>query len=189
MLEVWIAVGAVLLIVIAIAVYAVATSRSLKRLSSRVDGAWGDIAAQLAAREELLPQLEARLRGFATHEDKVFAAFAEARQASSQAETPEELSAAENRVQGALRGLFAASEAYPQLQSSREFLQLQSDLVDVENRIQASRRFYNGGVREYNTKVKVFPNNLVAGPLHYEQRAFFEVADRAAISQPPRVQF
>lgn len=88
MLEVWIAVGAVLLIVIAIAVYAVATSRSLKRLSSRVDGAWGDIAAQLAAREELLPQLEARLRGFATHEDKVFAAFAEARQASSQAETP-----------------------------------------------------------------------------------------------------
>ncbi|PPG39587.1 LemA family protein [Pseudoclavibacter sp. RFBA6] len=189
MLEVWIAVGAVLLIVIAIAVYAVATSRSLKRLQARVDAAWTDITAQLVAREELLPQLESSVRTFATHEDKAFAAFDQARQASSQAETPEEVSAAENRVQGALRGLFAAAEAYPQLQASREFLQLQSDLVDVENRIQASRRFYNGGVREYNTKVKVFPNNLVAGPLHYEQRSFFEVADRAAISQPPRVQF
>ncbi|WP_424465204.1 LemA family protein [Pseudoclavibacter helvolus] len=188
-MEVWIAIGAVLLIVIAVAVFVIATSRSLKRLSSRVDTAWNDITVQLAAREELLPQLERRVRAFASHEEKTFAAFAEARQASSQAETPEEVSAAENRVQGALRGLFAASEGYPQLQSSREFLQLQSDLVEVENRIQASRRFYNGGVREYNTKVKVFPNNLVAGPLHYEQRTFFEVADRAAISQPPRVQF
>ncbi|PPG31874.1 hypothetical protein C5E10_10520 [Pseudoclavibacter sp. RFBG4] len=189
MLEVWIAVGAVLLIVIAVVVYVVATNRSLKRLSARVDGAWSDITTQLAAREELLPQLEARVRGLATHEDKVFAAFEEARAASSRAATPEEVSAAENLVQGSLRGVFAAAEAYPQLQSSREFLQLQSDLVDVENRIQASRRFYNGGVREYNTKVKVFPNNLVAGPLHFEQRTFFEVADRAAISQPPRVQF
>lgn len=100
-----------------------------------------------------------------------------------------EASVAENHLQGALRSLFAVAEAYPQLQASNNFTQLQRDLVQTEDKIQSSRRYYNGSVRELNTSIKVFPNNVVAGPFGFSEREFFDVADRAAISEPPRVQF
>ncbi len=96
---------------------------------------------------------------------------------------------AEGHMQQALRSLFAVAEAYPQLQASQNFLQLQQSIVDTEDKIQASRRFYNGGVRELNTKIKVFPNNMFARNLGFDEREFFEVVDGAAISEPPRVQF
>ena len=92
-------------------------------------------------------------------------------------------------MQAALKSIFAVAEAYPQLQASQNYLQLQGELVDTEDKIQASRRFYNGGVRELNTKIKVFPNNLFARNLGFNEREFFEVTDGAAISEPPRVQF
>jgi len=92
-------------------------------------------------------------------------------------------------MQSALRSIFAVAEAYPQLQASQNYLQLQAELVDTEDKIQASRRFYNGGVRELNTKIQVFPNNLIAKNLGFTQRDFFEVTDSAAIAEPPRVQF
>ena len=92
-------------------------------------------------------------------------------------------------MQSALKSIFADAEAYPQLQASQNFLQLQSELVDTENKIQASRRFYNGGVRQYNTKIQVFPNNVFARMMGFTQREFFEVDDVAAISEPPRIQF
>jgi LemA protein len=96
---------------------------------------------------------------------------------------------AENHVQSALKSIFAVAEAYPQLQASQNYLQLQGELVDTEDKIQASRRFYNGGVRELNTKVKTFPNTLYVRGLGFTERDFFEVADPAAIAEPPRVQF
>lgn len=92
-------------------------------------------------------------------------------------------------MQQALKSIFAVAEAYPQLQASQNFLQLQSELVDTENKIQASRRFFNGGVREYNTKLQLFPNNLFARMFGFEARDFFEVDNVAAISEPPRIQF
>ena len=92
-------------------------------------------------------------------------------------------------MQQALKSLFAVAEAYPQLQASQNFLQLQQSVVDTEDKIQASRRFYNGGVRELNTKIKVFPNNLFARNLGFTEREFFEVVDGAAIAEPPRIQF
>jgi len=92
-------------------------------------------------------------------------------------------------MQTALKSIFAVAEAYPQLQASQNFLRLQADLVDTEDKIQASRRFYNGGVREFNTKIKVFPNSLFARRLGFTERDFFEVENLAAIAEPPRVQF
>jgi LemA protein len=96
---------------------------------------------------------------------------------------------AEGHMQAALKSIFAVAEAYPQLQASQNFLQLQAELVDTEDKIQAARRFYNGGVRDLNTKIQIFPNNLFAKRLGFTDREFFEVADAAAIAEPPRVQF
>jgi LemA protein len=110
-------------------------------------------------------------------------------QLKRRAQTPAEASAAEGHMQTALKSIFAVSEAYPQLQASQNFLQLQSELVDTEDKIQAARRFYNGGVREFNTKTRTFPNTLFVKRLGFTERDFFEVAEPSAIAEPPRVQF
>jgi LemA protein len=119
----------------------------------------------------------------------VFENVTRARAETLSAQGPADASAAENHMQQALKSIFAVAEAYPQLQASQNYLQLQGELVDTEDKIQASRRFYNGGVRELNTKIKVFPNNLIAKNLGFTERDFFEVTDNAAIAEPPRVQF
>jgi LemA protein len=112
-----------------------------------------------------------------------------ARAATLSAGDPGAAAEAENMMQSALKSIFAVAEAYPQLQASQNFLQLQGELVDTEDKIQASRRFYNGGVRELNTKILLFPNTIFAKNLGFDQRDFFEVADSAAIAEAPRVQF
>jgi LemA protein len=155
----------------------------------RVDEAWSDITVQLKRRADLIPNLIETVKGYAAHEKGVFEDVTKARAETLSAQGPAEASAAENHIQSALKSIFAVAEAYPQLQASQNFLRLQSDLVDTEDKIQASRRFYNGGVRELNTKIKVFPNNVFAKRLGFTQRDFFEVADVAAIAEPPRVQF
>src|SRR5690606_38171726 len=118
----------------------------------------------------------------------VFESVTRARAETLNAQGPAEASVAENHMQAALKSIFAVAEAYPQLQASQNFLQLQAELVDTEDKIQAARRFYNGGVRELNTKIKVFPNNMFARSLGFSARDFFEVAEPAAIAEPPRVQ-
>ena len=183
-----IALVVVALVVIA-AIYLWATYNSLVTLRVRVDEAWSDITVQLKRRADLIPSLVETVKGYAAHEAGVFDAVTKARAETISAETPAEASVAENHMQQALKSIFAVAEAYPQLQASQNFLQLQSELVDTENKIQASRRFYNGGVREFNTKIQVFPNNLIAGPFGFTARDFFEVEDVAAISEPPRIQF
>ena len=179
----------IVVIVVIIVIAVIATYNGLVRLNVRVDEAWSDITVQLKRRADLIPNLVDSVKGYATHESGVFEAVTAARAATINASTPAEASVAENQMQGALKSLFAVSEAYPQLQASQNFLQLQGELVDTEDKIQASRRFYNGGVRELNTKIKVFPNNIFAKRLGFTARDFFEVADSAAIAEPPRVQF
>jgi len=184
----------ILLIVIVVlaaivGIYLWVTYNGLVTLKVRVDEAWSDITVQLKRRADLIPNLIESVKGYAAHEKGVFEAVTKARAESLNAGTPAEASVAENHLQSALKSIFAVAEAYPQLQASQNFLQLQGELVDTENKVQASRRFYNGGVREFNTKIQVFPNNVFAKRLGFTQADFFEVADVAAISEPPRVQF
>ena len=178
----------VALVVIA-GIYLWATYNSLVQLNVRVDEAWSDITVQLKRRADLIPNLIEAVKGYAAHVKSVFESVTQARAETLSAQGPAQAGAAENHMQQALKSIFAVAEAYPQLQASQNFLQLQAELVDTEDKIQASRRFYNGGVRELNTKIKVFPNTLFVRSLGFHEREFFEVVDGAAISEPPRVQF
>ncbi|TAM68348.1 MAG: LemA family protein [Microbacteriaceae bacterium] len=176
-------------ILLIIGIYLWATYNSLVTLNVRVDEAWSDITVQLKRRADLIPNLIETVKGYAAHERGVFENVTKARAETLSAQGPADASIAENHMQSALKSIFAVAEAYPQLQASQNFLQLQAELVDTEDKIQASRRFYNGGVRELNTKIKVFPNNVFAKRLGFSSRDFFEVADIAAVAEPPRVQF
>lgn len=173
----------------AVGIYLWATYNSLVALNVRVDEAWSDITVQLKRRADLLPNLIDTVRGYAAHEKAVFENVTRARAETIAAGTPAEAGVAEGHLQQSLKSLFAVAEAYPQLQASQNFLQLQQSIVDTEDKIQASRRFYNGGVREMNTKITVFPNNLFARSLGFTEREFFEVVGGAALAEPPRVQF
>jgi len=188
-MEIFIVLGVVLGLVAIVGIYLWATYNSLVTLNVRVDEAWSDITVQLKRRADLIPNLVDSVKGYATHESKVFENVTKARAASLSAQGPAEAGAAENMMQEALKSIFAVAEAYPQLQASQNFLQLQAELVDTEDKIQASRRFYNGGVREMNTRVLLFPNTLFAKSLGFGERDFFEVEDASAIANAPRVQF
>ncbi len=181
--------GVVLALALIVGIYLWATYNGLVKLNVRVDEAWSDITVQLKRRADLIPNLIETVKGYAAHERGVFESVTRARAETVDASTPAEAGVAEGHMQQALRSIFAVAEAYPQLQASQNFLQLQGELVDTEDKIQASRRFYNGGVRELNTRIKIFPNTLFARGLGFSERDFFEVEDPAAISEPPRVQF
>lgn len=181
--------GVIVLLVVIIGIYLWSTYNSLVTLNVRVDEAWSDITVQLKRRADLLPNLIEAVKGYAAHEKAVFENVTKARAETLAAQGPADAAVAENHMQQALKSIFAVAEAYPQLQASQNFLQLQAEIVDTEDKIQASRRFYNGGVRELNTKIKVFPNTLFVRGLGFTEREFFEVSDSAAIAEPPRVQF
>ena len=188
-MELLIVAGVIVLLVAIVGIYLWTTYNALVTLNVRVDEAWSDITVQLKRRADLLPNLIEAVKGYAAHERGVFEAVTKARAETLSASGPADASAAENHMQTALKSIFAVAEAYPQLQASQNFLHLQGELVDTEDKIQASRRFYNGGVRELNTKIKQFPNTLFVRGLGFTERDFFEVADLAAIAEPPRVQF
>ncbi|QEE61938.1 LemA family protein [Salinibacterium sp. dk2585] len=188
-MELLIIFGIIVLLVVVVGIYLWATYNGLVTLNVRVDEAWSDITVQLKRRADLLPNLIETVKGYAAHEKSVFEAVTKARAESLSAGSPAEAAVAENHMQSALKSIFAVAEAYPQLQASQNYLQLQGELVDTEDKIQAARRFYNGGVRELNTKIKVFPNTLFVRGLGFTEREFFEVSDSAAIAEPPRVQF
>ena len=188
-MEFLIIIGVIVLLVIIIGGYLWSTYNGLVTLNVRVDEAWSDITVQLKRRADLIPNLIESVKGYAAHEKGVFESVTAARAETLQAQGPVDASVAETHMQSALKSIFAVAEAYPQLQASQNFLQLQAELVDTEDKVQASRRFYNGGVRELNTKIRVFPNNIFAKNLGFTERDFFEVADLAAIAEPPRVQF
>lgn len=169
----------------------VAMYNGLVRTNVRVDEAWSDITVQLKRRADLIPNIVNAVKGYAKHEKAVFENVTNARAKTLSAQGPAEAGKAENQFQQALKSLFAVAEAYPDLKASQNFQQLQEELVDTEDKIQASRRFYNGSVRDLNTKTKVFPTNIFAGMLGFKAREFFEVdeAETANIQKPVEVNF
>jgi LemA protein len=177
----------VLLVIIGAAMY-----NGLVRLNVRADEAWSDITVQLKRRADLIPNLVNTVKGYATHEKGVFEEVTKARSAMMGATGPAEAAKAENMFSQTLKSLFAVAEAYPDLKANENFQQLQAELTDTEDKIQAARRFYNGVVRDFNTKRKVFPTSIFAGMLGFKtDKEFFEVDanEQAAISQPTEVKF
>lgn len=164
---------------------------SLVTLRVRVDEAWSDITVQLKRRLDLIPNLVETVKGYAAHESGVFEAVTEARANALNAKGVKETAAADNQFEGALKSLFAVSEAYPDLKANQNFIELQQELVDTEDKIQASRRFYNGGVRDLNTKIQTFPSNVVAGMFGFKNRDFFELdeAEQKIAEKPVDVKF
>lgn len=186
--------GLTILIIVGVAAvlivgFLIATYNGLVTLRNRVEEAWSDITVQLKRRTDLIPNLVNSVKGYASHEKEVFEKVTEARSAIMNAQGVADTAQAENMLEGALKSLFAVAEAYPDLKANQNFLQLQQELVDTEDKIQASRRFYNGGVRDLNTKIQTFPTNVIAGMFGFSTKEFFEVEDRAAIEQPVEVQF
>ena len=181
-----IVVGVVLVLAIG---FIVATYNGLVTLRNRVEEAWSDITVQLKRRTDLIPNLVNSVKGYATHEKEVFEKVTEARSAIMDAKGVKDTAEAENMLEGALKSLFAVAESYPDLKANQNFMQLQQELVDTEDKIQASRRFYNGGVRDLNTKIQTFPANIVAGMFNFQAKEFFEVEDRASVENPVEVKF
>ena len=179
----------VIAIIVVLGLFLWITYNGLVKLKIRVDEAWSDITVQLKRRLDLIPNLVNSVKGYAKHESDVFEKVTEARANALNAQGVKETAAAENMFEGALKSLFAVAESYPDLKASENFIQLQQELVDTEDKIQASRRFYNGGVRDLNTKIQIFPNNIFAGMLGFKQREFFEVEDMAAVEKPVEVKF
>lgn len=167
------------------------TYNGLVKLKVRVEEAWSDITVQMKRRADLIPNLIETVKGYAAHEKTVFEEVTAARTAvlDAAAKGPKEAAKAENQFESALKSIFAVAEAYPDLKASQNFAQLQTELVDTEDKIQASRRFYNGGVRDLNTKIQQFPANLIAGMFGFVSKEFFEVDDQAAIDKPVEVKF
>ena len=180
----WIILGVVVLVVL----WFVGTYNGLIRLKNQTDEAWSDIDVQLKRRYDLIPNLVNTVKGYATHESGVFEKVTQARSAAMGATNPQAKAQAENALAGTLKSLFAVAEAYPDLKANESFLKLQDELSDTENKVQASRRFYNGNVRDFNTKLQVFPTNLVGGMLGFKAREFFEIGSDAE-RQVPNVQF
>ncbi|HEX4662591.1 MAG TPA: LemA family protein, partial [Candidatus Saccharimonadales bacterium] len=160
-------------------------------IRTRVEEAWSDITVQLKRRTDLIPNLVESVKGYAGHEKQVFEDVTKARASIMQATTqgPKATAAAENQFESTLKSLFAVAEAYPQLRASENFQQLQAELVDTEDKIQASRRFYNGAARDLNIKVASFPSNIIANMFGFKAREFFEVADMATVEKPVEVKF
>jgi len=170
-----------------IVLWLIAVYNGLVRLKNRTDEAWSDIDVQLKRRYDLIPNLIETVKGYAKQEQEVFTKVTEARANAMKAQGIEEKGKAENMLSDTLKSLFAVSENYPELKSSENFLQLQGELTDTENKIQAARRFYNTNVRDLNIKVESFPANLVAGMLGYSKREFFEAEEGE--KEPVKVSF
>lgn len=178
-----------LYVLIAIAIILIVLYNSLVRSKNQVDEAWSDIEVQLKRRYDLIPNLVETVKGYASHESGVFEKVTQARAAAMGAGTMAEKLKDENMLSGALKSLFAISENYPELKANQNFMQLQNDLTDTEDKIQAARRFYNGNVRDYNTKLQVFPTNLFASMFGFTKRDFFDIDEKGPEGQPVNVKF
>ncbi len=159
-------------------------------LKNRVQEAWADIEVQLKRRYDLIPNLVNTVKGYATHESSAFENVTKARSMAMGAQGPtEEHAQAENMLTGALKSIFAISEAYPDLKANTNFLELQRELSDTENKIQAARRFYNTNVRDFNIKIESFPSNIVAGMFSFSKTSLFDIADNDAAQNAVEVKF
>lgn len=178
----------VLVIVAGVVLFGIGLYNSLQKLNVLVDEAWSGIDVQLKKRFDLIPNLVETVKGYAKHEEGIFTKVAELRSGMMQAKGPEELGKMEGELRSTLKSLFAVAENYPELKANENFMSLQSSLQEIENELEGARRYYNGSVRDLNSKILVFPNNIIAGFLNIKKREFFEVAD-AAERQNVKVQF
>src|SRR6187431_2217240 len=182
----WVVLGVIAVIV----VWAISIYNSLVAMRQRTNQAFADIDVQLKQRHDLVPNLVETVKGYATHERGTLEAVVQARNAAIAAPGVEQKVAAENVLSGALRQLFALSEAYPDLKANTNFQQLQTEIADIENKIAAARRFFNNAVQEYNTGIESFPAVLVANSLGFQKREFFDLGEsRPQLEQAPQVKF
>ncbi len=182
----WIVLGVIALLVI----WVIILYNGLVAMRQRVNQAFADVDVQLKQRHDLVPNLVETVKGYASHERGTLEAVVQARNAAMTASGPAQMAQAENMLSGALRQLFALSEAYPDLKANQNFQQLQTELADLENKIAAARRFFNNAVQEYNTGIQQFPAVLLAGPTGFTQQEFFDLgAERATAGQTPQVKF
>lgn len=177
----------VLIVVGLIALWAIVTYNGLITLKNRTDEAWSDIDVQLKRRYDLIPNLVETVKGYASHESGTLEKVIAARNSAMGAKTMGEHAQAENALSQTLKSIFALSEAYPDLKANQNFMALQQELTNTEDKIQASRRFYNGNVRDFNTKLQVFPTNLIGNMLGFTKREFFEIAESEKAN--PQVKF
>ncbi|MEX1026713.1 MAG: LemA family protein [Candidatus Paceibacterota bacterium] len=178
-------------VIVLLVLWAIWAYNHFIKLVNRTEEAWADIDVQLKRRYDLIPNLVNTVQGYASHEKETFQNVTEARSQAMQAEAtgdPTKTAQAENMLSGALKSLFAVAEAYPDLKANENFKELQRELADTENKIQAARRFYNGNVRNLNTAVQSFPQNVVAGMFSFSQRDFFEI-EEAAERESVKVEF
>lgn len=181
----------ILLTLVVIALWMITLYNGLIKLRNRAEEAWSDIDVQLKRRYDLIPNLVETVKGYAAHEKGLFENVTNARAAAltaSQSGDPKEITRAENALSGTLKTLFAVSENYPDLKSSNNFIELQRELRDTEDKIQASRRFYNTNVKDFNTKLQSFPANLIADALGFGKKEFFELDNQEA-KEPIKVNF
>ncbi len=178
-----------LILIAVLVVWFVFSYNRFIRLANQTKEAWSDIEVQMKRRYDLIPNLVNTVKGYATHESNTLEKVVQARNAAMSANTPAEHANAENVLTNSLRSIFALSESYPDLKANQNFLELQRELSDTENKIQAARRFYNTNVRDLNTAVQVFPSNLVAKMFGFSQMEFFDLDNEEAARQPVNVQF
>lgn len=189
--------GAIIAIVIVVVVLLIiaiiaGSYNGLVRLNERVNEAWSDITVQLKYRADLIPNVVETVKGYAKHEKETFEMVTAARSASMGAKTVKQAAEAESEMQQALGRIFAIAEAYPELKANENFINLQNQLQDVEDKIQAARRFYNSGCKELNAKIMTFPTNLINNMVgHFKKREYFEVneTEKAKIEKAPEVKF
>ena len=186
MMTLYILLGAVVVVVL----FVIGAFNGFVSKVNRTKEAWADIDVQLKRRYDLIPNLVETVKGYATHESGTFDNVTKARTAAMQATTPGDKAQAENMLSGTLKTLFAVSEAYPDLKANQNFLQLQQELGDTEDKIQAARRFYNGNVQELNTAVQSFPGNMIASTFGFKPMDLFQLgADDTAAREPVAVKF
>lgn len=177
-------------IIAVIVLYFIGSYNRFVRLVNHAREAWADIEVQLKRRYDLIPNLVNTVKGYATHEAATLEKVIAARNtAMATGGTTADHAQAENMLTGALKSIFALSESYPDLKANANFMELQRELSDTENKIQAARRFYNTNVRDLNTGLEQFPGNIIAGIFHFSKMEFFDIPDNGAESQPVEVKF
>src|SRR6202521_5291591 len=180
--------AAILIALVLIVIFLIGMYNSLVRLKVPCDNPWGDIDVQLKRRYDLIPNLVETVKGYAGHEKGTLEAVINARNRAMSATGPGDRAQAENMLSGALKSLFALSEAYPQLRAVESFTSLQNSLTQIEDAVQNARRYYNAVVRDLNTKIQQFPTNIFANMLGFKEREFFEVTS-ATEREAPKVSF
>jgi LemA protein len=179
----------VLAVLVAFVLFLIFKYNGFITLKNRAQEAWADIDVQLKRRYDLIPNLVNTVKGYATHESTAFEKVTEARSKAMQGGTIAEKGEAENALTGTLKSLFAISEAYPDLKANTNFMELQRELSDTENKIMASRRFYNSNVRDFNTGVETFPGNVIAGMFKFSKLEFFELSEDSVEKNNVEVKF